>query len=53
MKTLHLITGAAAGVTIALSLIGYVQNIVGGAEVVALISGAVAGLILIDHIERK
>jgi hypothetical protein len=52
MKTLNIITGAAAGVAIALSLIGFVENIVTGHETLALIAGVVAALIVVDHIER-
>jgi hypothetical protein len=52
MKTLNIITGAAAGVTIALSLIGYVENIVTGHETLALIAGVVAALIFVDYQER-
>lgn len=51
MNKLNIITGAAAGTTIALSLIGYVQNIVNGHELIALIGGVAAALILIDYIE--
>jgi hypothetical protein len=52
MKTLHLITGAAAGVTIALALIGYVENIVTGHETLTLIIAVIAALIFVDYQER-
>lgn len=52
MKTLNIITGAAAGVAIALSLIGFVENIVTGGEVIVLLVAIVAGLIFIDYQER-
>ena len=52
MKILNIITGAAAGVAIALALIGFVENIVTGGEVAVLLVAIVAGLIFIDYQER-
>jgi hypothetical protein len=52
MKTLNIITGAAAGVTIALALIGFVENVVTGGEVLVLLVSVIAALIFVDYQER-